>query len=71
MGEYDKAQDLIQQGLAKDKLKYPEEARLRLAIAMLQSGKNKPAATKALRAIQGTDGAPEVARLYLAVSSMQ
>jgi hypothetical protein len=71
MGEYDKGIDLIQQGLAKDKLKYPEEGKLRLAVAMLQSGKNKPAASKALRAIQGADGAPEVARLYLAVSSMQ
>jgi hypothetical protein len=71
MGEYDKGIDLIQQGIAKDKLKYPEEAKLRLGVAMLQSGKNKAAATKALRAVQGTDGAPEVARLYIATSSMQ
>jgi hypothetical protein len=71
MGQFDKGIDLIQQGIAKDKLKYPEEAKLRLGVAMLQSGKNKPAATKALRAVQGADGAPEVARLYLATSSMQ
>jgi len=71
MGQYDKGIELIQQGIAKDKLKYPEEAKLRLGVAMLQSGKNKAAATKALRAVQGTDGAPEVARLYLATSSMQ
>ena len=71
MGQYDKAIELIQQGIAKDKLKYPEEAKLRLGTAMLQSGKNKTKAVQALRSVQGTDGAPEVARLYIATSSMQ
>lgn len=71
LGQYDKGIELIQQGISKDKLKYPEEAKLRLGIAMLQSGKNKANAVKALRAVQGADGAPEVARLYIATSAMQ
>ena len=71
MGQYDKAIELIQQGITKDKLKYPEEGKLRLGVAMLQSGKNKAKAVQTLRSVQGTDGAPEVARLYIATSSMQ
>jgi len=71
MGQYDKGIDLIQQGIAKDKLKYPEDAKLRLGVAMLQSGKNRAKAVQMLRSVQGTDGAPDVARLYIAVSSAQ
>jgi len=71
MGQFDTGIDLIQQGIAKDKLKYPEEGKLRLGVAMLQSGKNKAKAVQVLRSVQGADGAPEVARLYIATSSMQ
>ena len=71
MGQYDEALDLIQQGIAKDNLKRPEDAKLRLGIAMLQSGKNKSKAVQQLRSVQGTDGAPDVARLYIAIGTGQ
>ncbi len=71
MGKYDDGIALIQEGIAKDKLKRPEDAKLRLGVAMLQSGKNKPAAIKQLRSVQGTDGAPDVARLYIALGTGQ
>ncbi|MFL6627157.1 MAG: hypothetical protein ACJ8G1_11990 [Vitreoscilla sp.] len=67
MGKYDEGIALIQEGIAKDKLMHPEDAKLRLGIAQLQSGKGKAAAAKTLRTVQGTDGAPEVARLYVAL----
>ena len=69
MGKYDEGIELIQQGIAKDSLKRPEDAKLRLGVAMLQSGKGKAAAAKQLRTVQGTDGAPEVARLYVALGA--
>jgi hypothetical protein len=71
MGQYDAAIDLIQQGIAKDNLKRPEDAKLRLGVAMLQSGKNKSKAVQQLRSVQGTDGAPDVARLYIAIGTGQ
>jgi tetratricopeptide (TPR) repeat protein len=64
MGEHDKAIELIQQGIAKDTLKYPEDAKLRLGVAMMQSGKMNQKAVAQLRTVQGNDGAPEIARLY-------
>ena len=67
MGKYDEGIALIQEGIAKDSLKHPEDAKLRLGVAQLQSGKGKAAAAKTLRTVQGTDGAPEIARLYVAL----
>ena len=67
MGKFDEGIDLIQQGIAKDSLKRPEDAKLRLGVAMLQAGKGKAAAVKQLRTVQGTDGAPDVARAYIAL----
>ncbi len=69
MGKYDEGIALIQQGIAKDTLKHPEDAKLRLGVAQLQSGKAKAAGIKTLRSVQGTDGAPEVARLYIALGA--
>ena len=71
MGEHDKGIELIQQGIVKDNLKYPEDAKLRLGIAMLQSGKAKDKAVQQLRTVQGTDGAAEIARLYAVVGTAQ
>jgi hypothetical protein len=71
LGQYDQAIDLIQQGIAKDNLKRPEDAKLRLGVAMLQSGKAKSKAVQQLRSVQGTDGAPDVARLYIAIGTGQ
>ena len=69
LGQYDEGIDLIQQGIAKDNLKRPEDAKLRLGVAQLQSGKNKAAGIKTLRTVQGTDGAPDVARLYISLGA--
>lgn len=67
MGNFDKGIDLIQQGITKDKLKYPEDAKLRLGLVMLQSGKNKTRAIQTLRSVQSADGATDIARLYAVV----
>jgi len=67
MGKYEEGIALIQEGIGKDSLKHPEDAKLRLGVAQLQSGKGKAAAAKTLRTVQGTDGAPEIARLYIAL----
>ena len=71
LGKYDEGIALIQQGIAKDSLKHPDDANLRLGVAMMQSGKGKAAAVKQLRSVQGADGAPEVARLYIALGTGQ
>jgi tetratricopeptide (TPR) repeat protein len=71
MGQFDQGIDLIQQGIAKDNLKRPEDAKLRLGIAMLQSGKAKAKAVQTLRSVQGADGAPDIARLYIALGTGQ
>lgn len=69
MGQFDEGIDLMQQGIAKDNLKRPEDAKLRLGVAMLQSGKNKSKAVQQLRTVQGADGAPDVARLYISLGA--
>ena len=67
MGQADKAVELIDKGIAKGSLKRPDDAKLRLALAMAQAPKTKSKGLQALRAIGGTDGTAEVARLYAAV----
>ena len=67
MGQPDKAVQLIEQGIAKGGLKRPDDAKLRLALAMAQSPKAKAKGLQALRSIGGNDGTAEVARLYAAV----
>jgi hypothetical protein len=64
MGQADKAVELIEQGIAKGGLKHPEDAKLRLALAMAQSPKTKSKALQSLRSVGGTDGTADVARLY-------
>ncbi len=72
MGDFDKGIDLMQQGIAKDNLKHPDDAKLRLGAVLLQSGpKNHAKAVQTLRSVQGTDGGPDVARLYIAVGAGQ
>jgi len=66
-GEVDKGLALIQQGLAKGQLKRPDEARLRLGMAQLQSPKTRAQAAQTLRSVKGTDGAAEIARLWTIV----
>jgi hypothetical protein len=64
MGQNEKAVDLIEKGIAKGGLKRPDDARLRLALALAQSPKTKSKGLQALRAVGGNDGTAEVARLY-------
>jgi hypothetical protein len=69
LGEVDAGIKLIEQGIAKGGLKRPDDARLRLGMAQLQSAKGKPAATATLRGVKGTDGVAEIARLWLIVGN--
>jgi tetratricopeptide (TPR) repeat protein len=64
MGQTDKAIDLIEKGIAKGNLKRPDDAKLRLALAMAQSPKTKSKGLQSLRSVGGTDGTADVARLY-------
>ena len=50
MGQHDKAIELIEKGIAKGGLKRPDEAKLRLALAMAASPKTKAKGLQALRA---------------------
>ena len=63
-GQADKGIPLIEQGIAKGGLKRPEDAKLRLGMALLQSGKNKQKAVQTLRSVQGNDGAADLGRLW-------
>jgi len=64
MGQADKGIGLIEQGIAKGGLKRPEDAKLRLGVAMLKSGKQKTKAVQTLRSVQGADGAADLGRLW-------
>jgi hypothetical protein len=64
LGQTDKAVDLIEKGITKGQLKRPDDAKLRLALAMLSSPKNKAKGQQMLRSITGTDGTADIARLY-------
>jgi hypothetical protein len=64
-GQVDEGITLIKKGIAKGGLKYPEDAKLRLGMAQLQSGKGRAAATQTLRSVKGNDGVADIARLWL------
>ena len=65
LGEVDRGVELIRQGIAKGDLKYPNDARLRLGMALLQSPKTQAAAMQTLRSVKGNDGVADIARLWL------
>ena len=71
MGQADKGIPLIEQGIAKGGLKRPEDAKLRLGLALLQDGKNKAKAVQMLRSVQGTDGAADLGRLWALYANSQ
>ena len=71
MGQADKAIPLIEQGIAKGGLKHPEDAKLRLGLAMLQAGKNKAQVVQLLRSVQGSDGAADLGRLWALYANSQ
>ena len=64
-GEVAKGLALIEQGIAKGGLKRPEDARLRLGMAQLQSPATKAKASATLRSVKGSDGVADIARLWL------
>ncbi len=64
LGQHDKAVALIQQGIKKGGLRLPQQAQLHLGIALARAGQ-KDRAAQALRTVTGTDGAAELARLWL------
>ncbi|HET9581014.1 MAG TPA: hypothetical protein VFP44_24525 [Usitatibacter sp.] len=63
-GKADKGLPLIQQGIRKGGLKRPEDAKLRLGEAQLFAG-HKQQGVQTLRTVQGTDGAADIARLWV------
>jgi hypothetical protein len=64
LGEVDRGIELIQRGIAKGGLKRPEDAKLRLGMAQLQSTRARSAAVQTLRSVKGTEGAADIARLW-------
>jgi tetratricopeptide (TPR) repeat protein len=64
MGQAEQGASLIQQGIAKDALKRPEDAKLRLGQALAQNPKTRAKGQQMLRSVQGTDGAADLGRLY-------
>ena len=69
LGEVDKGIELIQKGIAKGNLKRPDEAKLRLGLAQLQSPKAKAAGVQTLRGVKGNDGSGEISRLWIMLSN--
>jgi hypothetical protein len=63
LGETDKGVAMIEQGIAKGGLKRPEDAKLRLGMALLT--KNKAKAQQTLRSVGGNEGASDIARLWV------
>ena len=64
-GDVDKGIAMIEQGIAKGGLKRAEDAKLHLGMAYLQAG-NRAKAAQVLRSVAGTDGAADLARLWMA-----
>jgi hypothetical protein len=71
IGKADVGASLIQDGIDKDKLKRPEDAKLRLGLALMQDPKMKAKGVQMLRSVQGTDGVADVARMYIVLGSAQ
>ena len=59
-----KGAKLIEEGIAKDKLKRPEDAKLHLGLAYMRAG-DLGKAQKAWHSVRGTDGAADLARLWI------
>ena len=66
LGQYDKGIGLIQAGIKKGDLRNPHDANLHLGIAYLRAGQKQKAA-QAFKAVGGTDGAADLARLWMRV----
>ena len=64
LGQVDQGIALIEKGIAKGGLRRPQDAKLRLGTAQLQSAKQKGKAAQTLRGLTGNDGAAEIGRLW-------
>ncbi len=71
MGQFDKAVELIEKGIAKGGLKRPEDAKLRLALALAQAPKTRAKGVQMLHSVTGHDGTADVAKLYAVVVQQQ
>ena len=67
-GQAAKAAELIQQGIAKGGLKFPGDAQLHLGIALMKAGQTAKA-VEAFKAVKATDGAGDLARLWMVLAS--
>ena len=67
LGQFEKGIALMQQGIAKGKLKRVDEANLHLGIAYLRAGQ-KAKAREAFKSVSGADGASDLARLWMRVA---
>lgn len=67
-GQYPKGIDMMEQGIRKGGLKHPEDAKLHLGYAYLQSGQ-KPKAIAMFKTVAGTDGTADLARLWVVYAS--
>ncbi|HTT38880.1 MAG TPA: hypothetical protein VMH32_14565 [Burkholderiales bacterium] len=63
-GQIDKGIDLMEGGIRKGGLKHPDDAKLHLGIAYLRGGQ-KEQAMQTFKSVQGTDGAADLARLWI------
>jgi len=63
-GQYQTGIDMMVQGIAKDGLSHPEDAKLHLGVAYLWAGK-KADGIKMLKSVQGTDGTADLARYWM------
>lgn len=63
-GQTDKGLAMMEDGIKKGNLKRLDDARLHLGVAYASAGK-KDLAVKAFKSVQGTDGAADLARLWI------
>lgn len=64
LGQFDKGIALIERGIAKGGLKYPDSATLKLAMAQLYAGQ-KDKAVQTFKTIAAKDGSADLARLWV------
>lgn len=69
-GQAAKGVPMIEAGISKGGLKRPEDAKLLLGIALLQSGQ-KAKGIQTLKSVQGTDGASDLASLWVIFAQKQ
>ena len=65
-GQFERGIVLMEMGVAKGGLKFPEEAKLHLGLAYLKAG-NKPKAAEVFKSMQANDGSADLARYWLMV----